>query len=393
MGLAVTRHEQFWEACGFGHVDKVKNFLAEGVNVNWISPIHNSCPIHVAAQAHIEVVKLLIQANCDVNIRDDRGHAALHHAAIRGLTEIMKALIGAGADCNAVANNGWTVLHSAAYFGYPDAVQLLLENGAKVGIVNNDNRTALHELARSPVGLEDELERVGDHLIEAGDDVNVQAAGNGDANFTPLMFAAYHDHLGVARAILKSKNCDKNKQSANGFTALHWAADRQNVELVTLLLESGADATLPGLRGELPIMRVRSEECRQLLRERMEVQSALKKRQSDLARQAACAERQAKVAQENASRQEAVKRRASTPLAKTPSAASEATVAAFVDSFFAATTTVTNYKNGSANGNSCHIEYKAESYRNSVPTVVVPPPSSLITAMSSLTTTSGNGHA
>ena len=71
MGLAVTRHEQFWEACGFGHVDKVKGFLSEGVNVNWISAIHNSCPIHVAAQEHATVVRLLIEAKCDVNIRDD----------------------------------------------------------------------------------------------------------------------------------------------------------------------------------------------------------------------------------------------------------------------------------------------------------------------------------
>ena len=37
MGQAESRQEQFWEACGFGHVDKVKELIDEGVDVNWIS--------------------------------------------------------------------------------------------------------------------------------------------------------------------------------------------------------------------------------------------------------------------------------------------------------------------------------------------------------------------
>lgn len=37
MGQAESRQEQFWEACGFGHVDKVKEFLKESVDVNWVS--------------------------------------------------------------------------------------------------------------------------------------------------------------------------------------------------------------------------------------------------------------------------------------------------------------------------------------------------------------------
>ena len=268
---------------------------------------------------------------------------------------------------------------------------MLLAHGAKVEVVNNDNRTALHELARSPVGIEEELEEVATLLIDGGADVNMQASGNGDANFTALMFAAYHDHLGVAKSILKAKNCDMNKQSANGWTALHWAADRQNLELVKLLLDSGADSTLSGLRGELAIDKVRDEECRQLLRERMAVQSEQKKREADVARQAACAERQARVAQENAARQECVKRRASTPLTKTPSAASQSSIAAFVDNFFA-TSTTTAY----ANGSSCHTEYKHSSsaYRYPVSSLPHPPIHPSLSAGTNGHLTNGlNGHA
>ena len=37
MGLAASRQEAFWEACGFGDKLKVKRFIAEGVDVNWVS--------------------------------------------------------------------------------------------------------------------------------------------------------------------------------------------------------------------------------------------------------------------------------------------------------------------------------------------------------------------
>ncbi len=35
--MAVTKQEAFWEACGFGHTDKVRLFIEEGIDVNWVS--------------------------------------------------------------------------------------------------------------------------------------------------------------------------------------------------------------------------------------------------------------------------------------------------------------------------------------------------------------------
>ena len=37
MGLAVSKHEAFYEACGFGHTEKVRKFIADGIDVNWKS--------------------------------------------------------------------------------------------------------------------------------------------------------------------------------------------------------------------------------------------------------------------------------------------------------------------------------------------------------------------
>jgi len=59
MGLASSRQEAFWEACGFGHVDRAEKFLQDGdINVNWVSYAvstsickHTRCDIH-SRQVH-----------------------------------------------------------------------------------------------------------------------------------------------------------------------------------------------------------------------------------------------------------------------------------------------------------------------------------------------------
>ena len=37
MGMAATKQEAFWEACGFGNVAEVEMYLTMGIDVNWKS--------------------------------------------------------------------------------------------------------------------------------------------------------------------------------------------------------------------------------------------------------------------------------------------------------------------------------------------------------------------
>ena len=39
MGLAASRQEAFWEACGFGHTENVKTYIESGCDVNWVSHV------------------------------------------------------------------------------------------------------------------------------------------------------------------------------------------------------------------------------------------------------------------------------------------------------------------------------------------------------------------
>ena len=37
MGTVGTKEEQFYESCGYGATPKVKQFIDEGINVNYVS--------------------------------------------------------------------------------------------------------------------------------------------------------------------------------------------------------------------------------------------------------------------------------------------------------------------------------------------------------------------
>ncbi|ESO03520.1 hypothetical protein HELRODRAFT_79801 [Helobdella robusta] len=136
MGLAASKQEAFWEACGFGDKLKVKKYIAEGIDVNWVSYTHNSCAIHVASQGKIEIVQMLLDARCNIDAKDDRGNLALHHAAMKGHADIIELLIKAGSDINCQDKNGWTALINAAYFCQLDAVKMLLKYNCSVTLQN-----------------------------------------------------------------------------------------------------------------------------------------------------------------------------------------------------------------------------------------------------------------
>ncbi|CAG5118104.1 unnamed protein product, partial [Candidula unifasciata] len=266
MGQAGSKQEMFWEACGFGRAHLVQKFIEHGIDVNWVSSVHAYSPIHVASQGKPEVVQLLIDADCDLTVVDLRGSTAVHHAAMKGHADIIQMLVDAGADINAQDKNGWSPLHCAAYYAQLRAVEVLLRNKADTSIVNKDGRSALVEAARSK-NYQDEriLGEIARRLIEAGSDVHLRCADLGEADFTGLMFASYHNHIEVGRAFIEG-SCDLNCASCfTRWTALHWAADCDNAQMVTLLLEAGADPTRTGMRGELPVHRAKGVQTRMVL--------------------------------------------------------------------------------------------------------------------------------
>ncbi|PAA83610.1 hypothetical protein BOX15_Mlig029212g4 [Macrostomum lignano] len=79
-----------------------------------------------------------------------------------------------------------------------------------------------------------------------------ESGARGEADFTPLMFAVYHGHLPLARCLL-DHGADVGAADMSGWTALHWAVNRELKSIVELLISYGANPERESLRGETPM--------------------------------------------------------------------------------------------------------------------------------------------
>lgn len=106
------------------------------------------------------------------------------------------------------------------------------------------------------------MARIAKRLIQSGSDVNLTSASQEDLN--ALMYAAYHNHVGVANVLIEN-NCDINTTDYQGWSALHWSADRDHIEIVKLLIERGCKINLKGNRAELALDRAKSDSVRAII--------------------------------------------------------------------------------------------------------------------------------
>jgi len=77
--------------------------------------------------------------------------------------------------------------------------------------------------------------------------------------------AAYHNHPSVALVLLES-NSLINKSDKQGWTALHWAIDRDHSDIVQLLIDKGARTDIRSHRDELAISRVKSNRVKDIVK-------------------------------------------------------------------------------------------------------------------------------
>ena len=174
-------------AAAAGHIEAVKQYLADGVDVNAKNDIGGT-PLSDAvfwaafsadasagsSNGHKETAELLIEKGANVNARNDRGwtpldfalnvknggaiadflrkHGAkterelnivLIDAGKKGDIEAVKQHLAAGTDVNGKGRRGSTVLHNAAAAGHKEITQLLIAKGATVNAKHVDGKTPL----------------------------------------------------------------------------------------------------------------------------------------------------------------------------------------------------------------------------------------------------------
>lgn len=134
--------------CGFGHLDKVRELINEGADLNL--ELFSETPLLKAIKGkHSEVIKALLEAGADVNAITKSGKSALDVAVTWEEPSVLEVLLAhTGINVNAADSGGNTALMTAAKAGKLTALKMLLAAGADASIKNKRGQTALG-LARS----------------------------------------------------------------------------------------------------------------------------------------------------------------------------------------------------------------------------------------------------
>lgn len=239
----------FKKAMDAGDVAKVREMLAEqpllaSSPISWgtvLCPCKTEPPHYVSDAPfnqlwdhgkQVELTSILIDAGAPVNGLPDAGETPLHGAASLGEAGVAKVLIDRGANIEAIAKYpgipDGTPLDFAVHFGMVDVIDLLVHSGAKI------------LSARVAAGA-GQLERVRNEL--------------------PVLEKSTHELHDVFRCAIV---CDQAEVAEwllqgvvdvnadlDGATALHWAAWEAKPNMISLLLDKGADPSIKDKQHEL----------------------------------------------------------------------------------------------------------------------------------------------
>ncbi len=182
-----------------------------------------------ARTGNVPKVSALISEGADVNERDDAGNTALMWS-VRGVgnPEVIALLVAEGGDVNATTTEGSTALGYAINSRNQQGAVALIEAGADPD--GQDHRDRPYLVAAADKGQVSVVEA----LIERGVDIDTAGA---DA----LAMAVHSGHVQISTTLLAAGVNPSTAATPSGISVLRDAAEKGNVELVRLLLESGAD--------------------------------------------------------------------------------------------------------------------------------------------------------
>lgn len=173
-------------------------------------------------------------------------------AADAGDAPLLASLIDAGGPPDAVDADGISALFSAAMAGHQGCVDVLLKAGADPNLAPDDGFAPLH------IAAEHGYAEIVAALLHAEARVDARRDATTELAFTS---AAAEGHLDVLDLLLAS-GADPNAIDREGTTALLWAqisAGQAVDDTTAWLLENGASADHPRANGERPLHRAVSQ--------------------------------------------------------------------------------------------------------------------------------------
>ncbi len=217
----------------------------------------------VCRDGHQDFVAILIQRGAEVNLPDKEGRTAIHYAVMSGNSKLVEYLLDLGSNPNLLTKKKETPLHFAAKYSGLETVQFLIEHGARIKAINwalvndlieqslrqhsLDDESSISALKnalglKTPEALQavDEDEDDEDEDEDSGgeryaDTIEELPSGPNGSEHRQLI--THIDQIPVDLLPLDKKDA----ANTDGMTALHFAAQNGNTEVVKYLIENGAD--------------------------------------------------------------------------------------------------------------------------------------------------------
>lgn len=176
-------------------------------------------------------------------------HIALRHADVSTCLIPAGILIEAKADVNREAMNGETILNMCRD---AKATELIIASGANINHEPRLHKTALYASAE---GCREEQMAC---LLKHNADPNV-------GQLSPLCCAVRNESLRCCRLLLDAKASVNAREPYTGSIPLPIAAQLENIEIIEMLLNANADASMQDPNGTPALLRTTSTEIARLL--------------------------------------------------------------------------------------------------------------------------------
>jgi ankyrin repeat protein len=180
-------------------------------------PGESSLLVPAAAAGDIEKVKQLLKDGADVNIRGPQNQTPLMEAAYAGETEIFRLLLDKGAIITLQKSDGATALSMALGGDKKEIVAMIQQVDQLLVASGKGDLSKVKELIAQKVSVN----------------------GRGENGRSALMEASYGDHLEVVKLLLQN-GADPTFKKDDGATALSIARGGNRKKIVEALSAAGA---------------------------------------------------------------------------------------------------------------------------------------------------------
>lgn len=226
-----------------GHAEIVKLLLSRGAEIDATDNSRSTGLLAAGESGHVEVVGLLVHGGARIDAKDAEGETPLSVAAGNGHVKILELLLDQGADVKSRTNGGDTALTLACAGGHLKAVQLLLNRGADVNAADLEGVSGLIKACRGGHAPVVKL------LLEKGAEIKTNTGG--DLERQLVIASVRGDDREVKRILEQRVRVDA--VTTSGDTALTLASGLENLEVIKLLVQRGANPNFRPPNGVTPL--------------------------------------------------------------------------------------------------------------------------------------------